>query len=280
MRAYRACDSWHVFVFIADRDHVVFRYTHKHTSETVAGLLGGFRGYLLSDAAPVYDVLHRGGEIIEVACWFHARRYFWRALESDRERALEALAIISELFKIARECNEIPMPERTEARAARARPVLAIFDQWIARHREQVDPRGPLDKAIGYYENQRGALHRFLDDGRLRLDNNISEGQLRNLVLGRHNWQWFANETGLRWYTTFRSLIASAALHGLNAQEYLEQLLRLAPHWPVTRMIELAPKYWAQTVAGLDARRRAILRRPWEPGDVATELAAAIARAA
>ena len=280
VRAYRACDNWHVFVFIADRNHVVFRYTREHTSDTVATLLGGFRGYLLADAAPVYDVLHRGGEIIEVACWFHARRYFWRALESDRERALEALAIISELFKVDRECHDIAMPARTEARAARARPVLAIFDQWIERHREQVDPRGPLDKAIGYYENQRSALHRFLDDGRLRLDNNISEGQLRNLVLGRHNWQWFANETGLRWYTTFRSLIASAALHGLNAQEYLEQLLRLAPHWPVTRMIELAPKYWAQTIAGLDARQRAILARPWETADAVTEIATTIVRAA
>ncbi|MEO5725845.1 MAG: IS66 family transposase [Byssovorax sp.] len=279
VRAYRACDSWHVFVFIADRDHVVFRYTREHTSDTVAALVGDFRGYLLSDAAPVYDVLHRGGEVIEVACWFHARRYFWRALESDRERALEALAIISELFKISRECSDIPMPGRTEARAERARPVLAIFDQWIERHREQVDPRGPLDKAIGYYENQRSALHRFLDDGRLRLDN-ISEAQLRNLVLGRHNWQWFANETGLRWYTTFRSLIASAALHGLNAQDYLEQLLRLAPHWPVTRMIELAPKYWAQTIAGLDARHRAILARPWETADAVTEIAAPLVHAA
>ena len=69
MRAYRACDSWHVFVFIADRDHVVFRRTREHTSDTVAKLVGGFRGYLLSDAAPVYDVLHRGGEIVEVAYW-------------------------------------------------------------------------------------------------------------------------------------------------------------------------------------------------------------------
>ena len=280
VRAKGTCDSWHVFVFIADRDHIVFRHTRDHTSTTVDSLLRGFRGYLLSDAAPVYDVLHRGGDIVEVACWFHARRYFWRALESDRERALEALAIIRELFKISRECGEIPMPQRTEARAARARPVLAIFDQWIERHREQVDPRGPLDKAMGYYENQRSALHRFLDDGRLRLDNNISESQLRNLVLGRHNWQWFANETGLRWYTTFRSLIASAALHELNVQEYLEQLLRLAPHWPVTRMIELAPKYWARTVAGLDAQQRAILARPWETADAVTEIAAAIARAA
>lgn len=91
-------------------------------------------------------------------------------------------------------------------------------------------PRGPLRAAITYYDNQRDALRRLLEDGRLRLDNNISEGQLRRLVLGRVNWNYFANETGLNWYVVFRSLIASCHMHQLNPQEYLEQVLRLAPH--------------------------------------------------
>ena len=155
------------------------------------------------------------------------------------------------------------MPERTEVRAARASPVLEMLDGWMKRHRDQVDPRGPLDAAMGYYENQRDALRRFLDDGRLRLDNNISEAALRNVVLGRHNWKWFANETGLKWYATFRSLIASCALHDLNPQRYLEPMLRLAPHWPVGRQLELSPKYWRSTVAGLGAEQRAIISPPW-----------------
>ena len=262
-----SCDDWHVFVFIADRDHVVFRYAREHSGPTIKAFLKGFQGYLLADAAPIYDVLYRDHDLVEVCCWFHARRYFWRALESDRERALEALALIGKLFEVERSCRDMPMPGRTQERAQKATPLLALFDSWIERHREHVDPRGPLDKAIGYYENQRDALRRFLEDGRLRLDNNISEGALRNLVLGRHNWQWFANETGLRWYTTFRSLIASCSLHGLNAQDYLEQLLRLAPHWPVTRVLELAPKYWSRTFAKLDEHQRAILMRPWELGN-------------
>ncbi len=103
VRAKGSCDNWHVFVLIADRDHVVFRFVREHTSPAVAALLSGFRGYLLSDAAPVYDVLHRSGDVIEVACWFHARRYFWRALETDRAPSMEALAIIRELFNIERE---------------------------------------------------------------------------------------------------------------------------------------------------------------------------------
>ena len=107
-------------------------------------------------------------------------------------------------------------------------------------------------------------MRRFLTDGRLRLDNNISEQQLRNLVLGRANWTFFENRAGLSWYATFRSLLASCVLHGLNAQQYLEEVLRLAPHWPVTRVLELAPKYWARTRAALDAQQRAIIAPPWE----------------
>jgi transposase len=280
VRAPGACTKWTVFVFIADRDHVVFRYAAENTSAVVSGLLRDFRGNLLADAAPVYDVLYRGGDVIEHACWFHCRRYFFRALESERELAMEALAIIGKLFEADRGCREIEMPARTAARAEATRPVLQMFGRWIDRHRDRVDPGGRLDKAIGYYDNQRDALHRFLADGRLRLDNNISEAELRNVVLGVNNWTFFANETGLKWYTTFRSLIASCRLHGLNPQDYLEQLLRLGPHWPITRMLELAPKYWTRTITGLDAHHRALLVRPWEIADVAPDAAGVTSRAA
>lgn len=266
VRAPDKCQSWDVFVFLGDRDHVVFRYVQQHaTSDQVAHLLTGFKGHLLADAAPIYDVLYRTGDVIEHCCWFHCRRYFYRALESDRDRALGALSLIAKLFEVDAECQSIAdLAERTSTRAARAAPLLKLLDQWIDRHRDHVDPRSPMSKAIGYYDNQRDALHRFVDDARISLHNNSSEQQLRNLALGRHNWTFFANETGLRWYTTFRSLIASCRLHGLNPQVYLEEVLRLAPHWPVTRVLELAPKHWNRTRANLDSRQRAILIRPWE----------------
>ena len=66
--------------------------------------------------------------------------------------------------------------------------------------------------------------------------------QLRRLELGRANWTYFANVTGMDWYVVFRSLIASCHLHGLNPQTYLEQVLRLAPHWPQTRVLERGPR--------------------------------------
>lgn len=263
----RSCQPWHVFVFIADRDHVVFRYDREHTGAVFTKMLKGYHGNLLADAASVFDVLYRDHGMTENGCWFHARRPFYQALETDSVRAFEGLALISKLFEVDRNlrAENLDLVTFTQRRAEQSRPILKLFDGWVALNEQRVDPRSPLDSAIGYYRNQREALHHFLYDGRIRLDNNLSEQALRNLVVGLANWVFFANETGIGWYTTFRSLIASCALHGLNPEIYLEQLLRIVPHWPKNRALELSPKYWTRTVATLDARWRAMLARPWEP---------------
>lgn len=264
VKGERECAKHHVFVFIADQRHVLFRHAPEHNGVTVRTWLSGYRGYLLADAASIYDVIYREEPILEVACWAHLRRYFWHALGADPPRATEALALIGKLFEVERECASVPMPARTTTRAAKAAPLLQMFDDWVKRTRDDCDPRGPLRAAITYYDNQREALRRFLDDGRLRLDNNLSEGQLRRLVLGRANWTFFANTVGLDWYVVFRSLIASCHLNELNPQVYLEQVLRLAPYWPPARRSELAPARWRETLAGLDEDERAIVTPPWE----------------
>jgi len=114
---------------------------------------------------------------------------------TEQNRAFEALSLIGRLFKIDRECRDLALPERTRTRAQRSKLVLDVFDKWVERNRDAAEPRGPLAAGIGYYQNQRTALHRFLDDARLRLDNSISEQQLRNAVLGRDNWLRYENET-------------------------------------------------------------------------------------
>jgi len=257
------CINWHVFVFVADADHIVFRAARAHTSAAIASLLTGFSGYLLSDAALIYDALHREHDVTEVACWAHVRRYFWKCRATEPALAVEGLAIISKLFEVAREANEIAMPARTLERARRALPILTLFDRWIERVRSRADDKSPLAAAITYYENQRAGLRTFLTDGRLRIDNNICEQQLRNLVLGRHNWNFFENEAGLNRYCVFRSLIASCALHSLEPQDYLDEILRLAPHWPAMKMLALSPKHWAATRASLSPAHRAIIELAW-----------------
>jgi transposase len=80
------CRRGHFFVVIAPERHVLFGYSPKHDSAAaVDELLGGFKGYLVADAHAVFDDLYRTGDVIEVACWAHARllwegaRVGWRS---------------------------------------------------------------------------------------------------------------------------------------------------------------------------------------------------------
>jgi len=57
-------------------------------------------------------------------------------------------------------------------------------------------------------------------------------------------------------------------MHRLNPQLYLERMLRLAPHWPTTRVLELSPKYWVQTFERLTPEQRAIAVPHWTAQDV------------
>ena len=116
-------------------------------------------------------------------------------------------------------------------------------------------PKSPLGQALQYALNQRVTLRRFLDDARLRLDNNPSEQQLRREVIGRKNWLFCSSEDGAEWNTTFVSLIASCALHGLEPWAYLRDVLSLVARWPAKRVLELPPKFWAQTVAADGTRQ-------------------------
>ena len=90
-------------------------------------------------------------------------------------------------------------------------------------------------------------LARFLDDGHLRLDNNVSELELRRQVIGRKNWLFCGSDDGAHGNATATSLIASCQLHGVEPWAYLRDVLTLLPTWPLSRAIELSPKAWNET---------------------------------
>jgi transposase len=271
VRARGKCRRSHVFTFISDLDHITFRHSRHHTSAAIDLMLTGYKRRLLSDASSIYAALYNRG-VIGHADWVHLRRYLWRAVLTEPDLAHEGIAILQRLFAIGRDAKAVPADQRTAFRAARAEPVLRVLDAWVERTKKKAEFRGRLSAALTYYANQRDGLHRFLEDGSVSLDNNHAERELRSVKLGLDNWKHFENETGLAWYTTFRSLIASSAVQGLNPHDYLAQMLRLIPHWPKTRIIELAPKYWTATVQGLDDHHRSIIVPPWERAAAATEL--------
>jgi transposase len=252
--AKERCRTAHFWVTVAPEKHVLFQYSRRHDSEAVDALLPGYSGYLVADAHAVYDHLYRNGSVIEVGCWAHARRYFFKALESDPERAKTALAWIAALFALERSMVSTPAKKRREIRQARAAPIADAFFAWCHREAERVLDESPMAQALGYARNQQVALRRFLDDGRLPLHNNISELNLRREVVGRKNWLFVGSDDGAEVNAAFVSLLASCSLHKIEPLGYMRDLLCLLPRWPQHRVLELAPVNWRETLKQREAQ--------------------------
>jgi len=256
VRAPQKCRNGHFWVLVAPGRHVLFDYTPRHDSAGVDRMLAGYQGYLVADAHAVYDHLYTSGKVIEVGCWSHLRRYFFKTLGSEPERAREALALIGELFAIERTVDRAASAERLKVRQEKSQPIVARFFAWRDELAATVLDETPLAKALGYARNHQGAFERFLEDGRLPMHNNWSELQLRRQVLGRKNWLFVGSDEAAGVNTTFVSLLASCAMHGIEPWAYLRDLLCLLPSWPKSRVLDLAPVNWQQTLEQQDTQQR------------------------
>ena len=167
------CRRGHFWVVAAPERHVLFRYSDRHDSAAVDRMLGDYQGVLVADAHAVYDHLYRTGDVIEAGCWAHGRRYWFKALETDPDRAREALAFIGGLFRLERAHATSPPEHKLAVRRQEARPIVDAFFAWCDQHAEQVLDETPSAKAIGYARNQRVALSRFLDDGKLPIHSRV-----------------------------------------------------------------------------------------------------------
>lgn len=242
------CRGGHFWVVVAPEQHVLYRYSARHDGAAVDRMLAGYRGYLVADAHAVFDHLYVGGAVVEVGCWSHCRRYFFKSLGSEPERARAALAYIRGLFDLERTLAEAPRSRREAFRAQHAKPLVEGFFQWCTLEQEQVLDDTPIAKAVRYALNQRTALSRFLEDGRLPLHNNGSELQLRRQAIGRKNWLFLGSDQGAEANTTFVSLLASCQMHGIEPWTYLRDLLCLLPGWSRQRVLELSPLHWSRTL--------------------------------
>jgi transposase len=258
VQAPEQCRRGHFWVLIAPGSHVLFRFTPRHTRDGPKAFFRDYRGYVVADAATVYDELYRTEQVLEVGCWAHARRHFFDAMVSDKDRALEAIGFIGRIFEADRSTVELPPSSRGTARRDKAEPVLAAFRGWLDARRLEVLPKSPIAQAIGYVDNQWMALTRFLVDGRLPVHNNHSERELRRIAVGRKAWLFVGHDDAAEAAANIISLIASCKLHRLEPWAYLRDLLTVLPGWDQTRVLQLAPKYWVQHREQIEAAKAAL----------------------
>ncbi len=208
----------------------------------------------MADAHTVYDHLYLDGAVTEVGCWAHTRRYFHKTLTSQPDKALEALALINQLFRFERQWKQLAAKPRQLKRDKLSRPVVERFFKWVGAEELDALEDTPLYSALTYAKNQKDALERFLDNGSLPLHNNTSELAVRREAIGRKNWLFLGNDRGGLTNARLVTLLASCELHDIEPTVYLMEILLLLPVWPAARMLELAPVNWKKTRQTLDVR--------------------------
>lgn len=234
--------------YLGDRKEVVFEATMTRGSEHPKKFLGEFSRYLQADAYAGYNDFFEETDAVRLGCWSHTRRKFFDAKSTDPPRCKEILTLISQLFAVEREAkeNHLNSHEHLALRELKARPVLARIGSLLRSYRQQVLPKSPLGQAVSYALKQWFALTRYLDDHRLRLDNNPIEQQIRPIAVGRHNWLFAGSKNGADRTAIFFSLINSCKLQGINPWEYLRDVLNRVNSHPQSCVHQLTPRGWKE----------------------------------
>ena len=222
----------------------VYDFSLDRSKKRPLNFLGDYQGYVHADAYSGYDELFRQQGVIEVGCWVHTRRKFDEAVSSRPKEATEIMARIAQLYKIEDTCRQMSPEDRCRLRHERARPILDGIFERLEELRLNTLPSEPLSKAIDYALNQRKALCRYLDDGRLKPDNNTSENAIRPLALGRKNWLFAGSKRGARAAALFLGLVHSCKACQVNPWEYFNDVLRRIMSHPVKNLRQLLPDRW------------------------------------
>jgi transposase len=229
----------------SDPPLVAYDFSIDRSKGRPLNFLNDYKGYVHADAYSGYDQLFRKEGIVEVGCWAHARRKFDEAASSRPKEATDILARIARLYhEVETPCTDMKPEERRIFRQEHAAPLLAGIFGRLDEMRRQTIPSEPLRRAIDYALNQRRALCRYLEDGRLRPDNNLAENAMRPIAVGRKNWLFVGSERGGRAAALFMGLVQSCKRCEVNPWEYFDDMLRRIMSQSTSRLRELLPDQW------------------------------------
>lgn len=247
-----------LWVHVGDGRHCYVLYTpnKEYADEPNPALeyLKLREGYIQADAFPGYDTVFAapGSRAIEVGCWMHGRRYYVTALDAGELLAAYPLKLIKGMYKVERDATEkgVSPEQRLEMRLERSGPLRNELGHWIADNHPKVRPKSPLAKAMGYSLNQWDALGRFLEDGRIPLDNGEAERRIRGPAMGRRNYLFAGSDAGAHRAAIVYSILGGCALNDIEPWSYMNDVFRrFVDGWPMSRLHELLPVNYAATLA-------------------------------
>ena len=212
-----------------------------------ARFLDGYRGILQADAYAAYDHIYATGHVVEAGCMAHARRKFGEAEKADPINVGHVLAAMRKLYFVERQAKQqsLDADGRRDLRQRESKPILEVMGPWIRELHRSVLPKSPLGKATGYAVRQWGALSRFVGDGRIEIDNNRVERQMRQVAVGRKNWLFAGSDAGGVRAAIIYSLVCTCGLLGIEPWAYFKDVLQRLAEGDAPDA--LTPRLWQAT---------------------------------
>lgn len=223
-----------------------FAFTTDRRAEHPQAMLKDFRGYLQADAYAGYEALYRTNRVVEVACWGHARRKIFD-LHQTKPTAVttELLERIGGLYAIEETVRGQPPDIRRDARQAQSKPQLEDLKIYMEAIRAKLSAKSALAIALFYALKRWQALTRYLDDGRLEIDNLVAERAIRGIAIGRRNWLFAGSKAGGERAAAIYSIIETCKLNNVEPFAYITDVMhKIAAGWPNSRIDELMPWAW------------------------------------
>lgn len=213
---------------------ILYDYQPRHTMDGVKDFLQGFHGWLQGDGFQGYDQLP--DDICQVACLAHIRRKFHDALPDlpadarTGSLAHQGLRWCQALYAIEADIHDLSPEKRKAIRLEKAASILDDFEAWLteqARYTGKTKAGRAVRYALGQFPN----LRHYLDDGRLAIDNNLTEaGGIKPFVMGRKAWLFSGTPRGAEASAILYSIVQTAKANGLAPARYLTMLFEKIPN--------------------------------------------------
>ena len=207
-----------------------------------------FTGTLQTDGYAVYQNLRVKGQITLLGCMAHARRYFEKALDNDKQRAQHVLKLMQKLYETERKCKllNVDYATRKQMRQQESKPELERLKKFLSENSSVVPPKSAIGKAIHYTINIWSNLERYIQDGRYEIDNNLIENKIRPLALGRKNYLFAGSHKAAQRAAMMYSFFATCKTNSVEPFSWLRDVLDKIPDHKANKLYQLLPTNWKQ----------------------------------
>jgi len=209
---------------------VIYDYQPGRGHEHPETFLAGYTGYLQCDGYRAYGCLE---DITLSGCWAHARRKFNDALIAQPKKmgkANVAISTIQKLYAIEKRTKLLAPNERQKIREKEAIPILEKFKTWLDETSQTLLPKSYLGVAVSYTLNYWQALTRYVENGELGIDNNVTERDIRPFTTGRKNWMFAQSVKGAEASAILYSVVMTCRAHDINPYFYFQKLFEELPN--------------------------------------------------